>query len=52
MPLSMALGMTIGFRRTFYMIWGELIGVGVVAVSSVIGVAAIMFVLGLWLTLG
>jgi homoserine/homoserine lactone efflux protein len=42
MTFSMTLGMTIGVRRTFWMIWGELIGVGLVAVSSVVGVAAIM----------
>ena len=42
MTFSMTLGMTIGFRRTFYMIWGELIGVAVVAISAVVGVAAIM----------
>jgi homoserine/homoserine lactone efflux protein len=42
MTFSMTLGMTIGVRRTFCMIWGELIGVGLVAVSAVIGVAAIM----------
>jgi homoserine/homoserine lactone efflux protein len=42
MTLSLTLGMTIGVRRTFCMIWGELIGVGLVAVSAVLGVAAIM----------
>lgn len=42
MTLSMTLGITIGFRRTLWMMLGELTGVGLVAVLSVIGVAAIM----------
>lgn len=42
MTLSMSLGMTIGVRRTFWMMAGELIGVGLVAVMAVVGVAAIM----------
>ena len=37
MTLSMSLGMSIGLKRTFYMMAGELIGVGIVALSSVIG---------------
>ena len=42
MTLSMTMGMTIGLRRTLWMMAGELIGVGLVALLSVIGVAAIM----------
>jgi len=42
MTLAMSLGMSIGLRRTFYMMAGELVGVAIVALSSVIGVAAIM----------
>ncbi|WP_179959332.1 LysE family translocator [Marinobacter changyiensis] len=42
MTLSMSLGMTIGVRRTFWMMAGELIGVGLVAVMAVVGVAAVM----------
>lgn len=42
MTLAMTMGMTIGVRRTLWMMSGELIGVGLVAVSSVVGVAAIM----------
>ncbi|MEX0603738.1 MAG: LysE family translocator [Marinobacter sp.] len=42
MTLSMSLGMTIGVRRTFWMMAGELVGVGLVAVMAVVGVAAIM----------
>jgi len=42
MTLAMSLGMSIGLKRTFYMMAGELVGVGIVALSSVIGVATIM----------
>lgn len=42
MTLAMTLGMAIGFRRTLWMMIGELVGVGVVAGASVIGVATIM----------
>jgi len=42
MTLAMSLGMSIGLKRTFYMMIGELLGVGIVALSSVVGVAAIM----------
>ncbi len=42
MTLSMTLGMSIGLRRTFWMMWGELLGVGLVSVAAVAGVAAIM----------
>ncbi len=42
MTLAMTMGMTIGVRRTFWMMWGELVGVGLVSVAAVIGVAAIM----------
>ncbi len=42
MTLAMSLGMSIGLKRTFSMMAGELIGVGIVALSSVVGVAAIM----------
>ena len=42
MTLSMTLGMTIGVKRTLWMMTGELIGVGLVAVLTVLGVAAIM----------
>lgn len=43
MTLSLTLGMTLGLRRTFWMMWGELVGVALVAVSAVIGAATIMF---------
>lgn len=43
MALSLSMGMSIGLKRTFYMMYGELLGVGIVASASVIGVATIMF---------
>lgn len=42
MTLSLTLGMSIGLRRTFYMMWGELVGVALVSIAAVVGVAAIM----------
>ena len=42
MTLSLSMGMSIGLKRTIYMMYGELLGVGLVASSSVIGIAAIM----------
>lgn len=42
MTLALSLGMSVGFKRTFYMMYGELIGVGLVATSTAIGIAAIM----------
>ena len=42
MTLAMTLGMTIGLKRTFAMMAGELVGVGLIALASVIGVATVM----------
>ncbi|NQZ79582.1 MAG: LysE family translocator [Colwellia sp.] len=42
MTLAMTLGMSIGIRSTLWMMWGELLGVAIVAMASVIGIAAIM----------
>ena len=42
MTLAMTLGMSIGIRNTLWMMWGELLGVAIVAIASVIGVSAIM----------
>ena len=42
MTLSLSMGMSIGLKRTLNMMYGELIGVGIVATLSVIGVATIM----------
>jgi len=42
MTLAMTLGMAVGVRKTLWMMWGELLGVATVALTSVLGVAAIM----------
>jgi homoserine/homoserine lactone efflux protein len=42
MTLSMTLGMTVGFKRTLWMMTGELLGVGLVVLLSMIGVATIL----------
>ena len=42
MTLALTMGMTIGVKKTFYMVWGELLGVALVSVAAVCGVAAIM----------
>jgi threonine/homoserine/homoserine lactone efflux protein len=42
MTLALTLGMTVGFRRTLWMMVGELVGVGTIAILSIIGVAAIV----------
>lgn len=42
MTLALTLGMSIGVRRTMWMMLGELIGVVAVAIAAVIGVASIM----------
>lgn len=42
MTLSMTLGMTVGVRRTFWMMWGELVGVALVTIAAATGVAAMM----------
>lgn len=42
MTLALTLGMTIGLKRTFWMMWGELVGVAIIAVLAVTGVATIM----------
>lgn len=42
MTLALSLGMTQGVARTAWMMGGELVGVGITAVLSVIGVAAVM----------
>ncbi|MDN6296464.1 MAG: LysE family translocator [Halomonas sp.] len=55
MTLAMVLGMTQGVKRTLWMMAGELLGVGLVAVAAGAGVAALMlkspevFVLFKWL---
>ncbi|MEW6992281.1 LysE family translocator [Colwelliaceae bacterium 6441] len=42
MTLAMTLGMSIGIRKTMWMMSGELLGVASVAIASVLGVSALM----------
>ncbi len=42
MTLSMTLGMTVGLKRALWMMAGELLGVGLVVIFSMIGVATIL----------
>lgn len=42
MTLALTLGMSIGLKRSLPMMWGELLGVGLVATLGIIGIAAIM----------
>ena len=38
----MTLGMSIGIKKTLWMMWGEVLGVAVVAIAAVVGVSAVM----------
>ncbi len=42
MTLALTLGMTVGYRRTLWMMLGELAGVALVSISAVLGIATIM----------
>lgn len=42
MTLALTLGMTLGIRKTLWMMAGELLGVGVVSVTAVLGAAALV----------
>ncbi|MEW5249706.1 LysE family translocator [Microbulbifer sp. 2201CG32-9] len=42
MTLALTMGMTLGIRRTLWMMLGELAGVALVAVAAVLGIAALM----------
>jgi threonine/homoserine/homoserine lactone efflux protein len=42
MSLAMTLGMTIGIKKTLFMMLGEVIGVALVAILAVLGVASLM----------
>ena len=42
MSLAMSLGMTVGLKRTLWMMLGEVIGVAIVGILSVIGVAKLV----------
>jgi homoserine/homoserine lactone efflux protein len=42
MTLAMTLGISVGYKKTLWMMWGELLGVALVAIAAVLGVAKIM----------
>jgi len=42
MTLALSMGMSIGYRRTLWMMLGEMVGVGLIAVLAVVGIASIM----------
>ncbi|WJG10320.1 LysE family translocator [Aliiglaciecola sp. LCG003] len=42
MTLALTLGMSVGLRRTLWMMLGEVIGVALVAIAAVVGVASLM----------
>ncbi len=42
MTLALTLGMSVGYRRTLWMMAGELVGVGLVAIAAVLGIATVM----------
>ncbi|MDG3085939.1 LysE family translocator [Vibrio hannami] len=42
MTLALSLGMSIGYRRTLWMMAGEVVGVALVSVAAVLGIAAVM----------
>lgn len=42
MTLAMTLGMTVGVRRAYWMMLGELLGVGLIVILAAAGVAAVM----------
>lgn len=42
MTLAMTLGISVGYKKTLWMMWGELLGVAIVAVAAVLGVAKLM----------
>ncbi len=42
MTLALTLGMTVGVRKTMWMMWGELTGVAIVCVFAVFGVAGMI----------
>lgn len=42
MTLALTLGMSVGLRRTFWMMGGEVLGVAIVALAALAGVAALM----------
>jgi homoserine/homoserine lactone efflux protein len=42
MTLALTLGMSIGVKRSLHMMWGELLGVGLIGVLAGVGMAAVM----------
>lgn len=42
MTLALSLGMSIGYRRTLWMMMGEIVGVAFVSIAAVLGMASIM----------
>lgn len=42
MTLALTLGMSVGFKKTLWMMIGELFGVALVAIFAIVGVAAVM----------
>ena len=42
MTLAMTLGISVGYKKTLWMMWGELLGVAIVAVAAVLCVAKVM----------
>ncbi|MFA0545645.1 LysE family translocator [Vibrio splendidus] len=42
MTLALTLGMSVGYKRTLWMMIGELAGVAVVSIAAVLGIASIM----------
>ncbi|OBT07939.1 threonine transporter RhtB [Vibrio sp. UCD-FRSSP16_10] len=42
MTLALGLGMSVGYKRTLWMMLGEVFGVAVVAISAVLGIATVM----------
>jgi threonine/homoserine/homoserine lactone efflux protein len=43
MTLALSLGINIGYRRTMWMMLGEMVGVAIIAIVSVTGISGIMF---------
>ncbi|MFC5077727.1 Homoserine/homoserine lactone efflux protein [Vibrio thalassae] len=42
MTLALTMGMSIGYRRTLWMMIGELLGVAAVSLAAILGIAAVM----------
>lgn len=42
MTLALSLGMSVGYRRTLWMMLGEVFGIGLVAIAAVMGIASVI----------